>query len=143
MLTYWNPSVIYSRLTRSFLTALAETAGVAIKTAPRRTGELSRSIVPVPMGPFSGGILARAKHAASQEFGSRPHVIAPRPGGYLASTAPQRASTSGLRTQRAEFGPLSGPVNHPGTRPTYFMHKAAMAFPELFVAAARKAFLSL
>lgn len=87
--------------------------------APVRTGWLRSNIQPAPIrftGPFKveGGVeidLAAVPYAKFVRDGTRPHVIRARPGGYL------RFYSRG-RTIFAKQ------VNHPGTKPNFFMERA-------------------
>lgn len=66
-------------------------------------------------GKVSGEVRFTAPHAEIVHNGSRPHEI-PRGGGRT------------ILANRVEgFGPVTGPVNHPGTRPNPFLRDALNA----------------
>ncbi len=123
---YFNPAAVYGPLTTAFPLAVAQAAGVAKTSAPVRTGELRRSIGHKAIG-YHGYVYSFARHAASQEYGASAHVIAV-------------SRKKALANRKMSFGPVRGPVNHPGNPGTHFMLKAAQAFRPLFIATAGKLF---
>jgi hypothetical protein len=120
------------------------------REAPRRTGNLARSIAPAEITGTSAQIRVSAGYAAFVEFGTRPHVIRPKTKKVLAwsATAGGRRLTGSLtKAARAgsmglggkggikmvgPVGPSSGPVifarevHHPGTAPNPFMARGGM-----------------
>lgn len=94
--------------------------------APKRTGNLKRSIVPGPIGRTSAQIVARTAYAAFMEYGTRAHIIRPRLKKILAwSSNPGAVRLSGtMRTgQRPDI--FARFVQHPGTAPRPFMMPGA------------------
>ena len=79
-----------------------------------RTGELRRSITRGQRSTWSHWLRADAKHAAYVEYGTKPHKIEAR-----RARALRFVQHGELRFRRS--------VNHPGTKPTHFMDKAADA----------------
>lgn len=127
-ITSWNPEIIYARITSAYAEAAALTTGVAKTSAPHDTGELARSIRYTPVSPLSGNIGSTAKHAGPQNKGAGAHQIAP-------------IRKKALYNKRRGFGPVRGPVQHPGNPATGYLDKAQAAFPALFITALRKRFL--
>ncbi len=123
---YFNPLAVYGPLTAAFPLAVAQTSGVAKTSAPVRTGELRRSIGHKTFG-YRGYVYSFARHAAAQEYGASPHKI---------SVSRKKA----LANSKVGFGPVAGPVNHPGNPGTHFMLKAAQAFRPIFIQIAGKLF---
>ncbi len=123
---YFNPLAVYGPLGVAFPLAVAQAAGVAKTSAPVRTGELRRSIGHKVVG-YHGYVYSGVRHAASQEFGAAPHKIAV-------------SRKKALANPKMGFGPVAGPVNHPGNPGNHFMLKAAQAFRPIFIATAGKLF---
>ncbi len=89
---------------------------------PRKTGYLARSIGPGALTSTFAIVHASAGYAAYVEFGTRPHVIRPRKGRFLAWPA----NASGRRLSgraRTNAGPMvfARKVNHPGTKAQPFL----------------------
>lgn len=80
-------------------------AVLAAALAPKRSGALAASVRST-----GHGFTASAPYAAAQEEGAWPHPI---------------GSTGQVLANEAEdFGPVHGPVMHPGNPPTHFMRQA-------------------
>jgi len=106
--------------------------------APRKTGNLSRSISSEVQGSSSVRLYARANYAADVEGGTRPHDIVPRNASVLAwpaSAAGRRLSgtaRSGMFKSKKSAAKLGGwafamRVHHPGTKPQPFLRPGAQA----------------
>jgi hypothetical protein len=107
---------------RTMRVAVKESAVLVQREARRshqfegRSGRLERAVETAMTGGASAVVFlneAVAKHAAPIHDGSRPHVIVPRNRRMLRWATPG----GGFR--------FSGMVNHPGTRPDPFLHRAA------------------
>jgi hypothetical protein len=81
-------------------------AAVASALAPKRSGELAASV-----RPNGAGFEATAPYAAAQEEGAGPHLIG-------------TGFDSVLVNEAEGFGPVLGPVEHPGNPATHFMRDA-------------------
>lgn len=79
---------------------------MASSLAPRRTGELSESLVTIRLGRARYSVVSKALHAPFVEFGTRPHYIG----------SPVLIPGVGWRYV----------VMHPGTRPRPFLRSAVM-----------------
>lgn len=90
--------------------------------APKRSGNLKRSIHPGSLTPTSARVEASANYAGYMEFGTRPHDIRPLVKKALAWGGARRLSGQ-LRTgaMATNFAKL---VHHPGTAPRPFMAPA-------------------
>jgi len=97
----------------------------ARNAAPSATGTLRRSIVFAPTGVLSGYIGSPLKYAAAQNEGAGAHTIAPK-------------RKKALYNAREGWGPVAGPVEHPGNPATNFLDKAALTFKGFFGAALQK-----
>ncbi len=126
-LVAWNPQVIFSKLAAANKQAVAMCAAEARKTAPHSSGALARSILP-GYTTYGGNIHTYLKYAASQEYGSRSHSIA-------------AVRKQALYHAKPGFGPVAGPVEHPGTGAKGFMHAAAYRYREFVLVAGRRLFL--
>ena len=93
---------------------------------PRRTGNLSRSIVTEQTSETSGRLIARADYAADVEFGTKPHDIAPRAKLALRFALGAGARLTGSARSGADviFARL---VHHPGTKPHPYLIRGAQA----------------
>lgn len=125
-LVFWNPQVVLRPVTAAFRPSLARAAEAARAQAPRRTGNLRRSIRAINTGPLSGAIFVPVKYAAAVERGSRAHVIRPR-------SLKEALAGRGLRHPVRR-------VNHPGTRPHPFVRPGAAAWPVFYVMESRRRF---
>jgi len=81
-----------SRLMQMILTKASAEAKLR---APRRTGNLRRTIGFTQLSATSGRVFARASYAAAVEKGSRPHIIVPRRASVLAFTLGPGARLTG------------------------------------------------
>jgi hypothetical protein len=92
--------------------------------APRRTGNLRRSIGSALEGDTKGKLFARADYAADVEFGTRAHDITPN-----AKRALRFATGSGARltgSPRVGAGVVFAMrVHHPGTKPHPYLAQGA------------------
>lgn len=77
-----------------------------------RNEQLTQSIGWSPTGPASAAVYANAQHARYVEFGTRPHVIKPKPGRKALAIPVGGGAGFILRRQ----------VNHPGSRPYPFLY---------------------
>lgn len=80
--------------------------------APKRTVRLASAIYAYRhgTGKTAGWKVTGVPYAASQEEGARPHAIG--------------ADGQVLANEADNFGPVQGPVQHPGNPATHFMEKA-------------------
>jgi len=92
-------------------------AAISVANAPFKTGRLRSSIEGFMTGPLQGEVVATAPYALPQETGAVPHWIG-EPGQDLSN--PEEG-----------FGPVKGPVFHPGNPATNYMHKAFRVTREL------------
>lgn len=112
--------------------ALGQSVALALRNARAtqafkdHTGTLRRSIVRGERGAFSQFIAAKAKYAAYVEHGTPPHRIEPRKAKVL-----RFVTAGGIRFSRG--------VNHPGTKPTNFLERAAHAAADPFVSMLERA----
>jgi hypothetical protein len=118
---YWNDSWLRAAAAEAYRISVAEAAGVAKSRAPW-------AHVAASISPTTDGIRVSSPDAALAEGGAKPHTIDPAGGG------PARV----LKFKTGGFA--SGPVSHPGFQGTPFMREAALAWPELFVSAAKVTF---
>lgn len=81
-------------------------AALAAALAPKRSGFLASTIHST-----GAGFAAGAGYAAAQEKGAGPHIIAP-------------VRKQALYNADDDFGPVGGPVLHPGNPATRFMRQA-------------------
>jgi hypothetical protein len=104
------PVPVYEGTDRLFLTVLGPEISVsAIAYAPKKTGELARSIE-FHLAGHSLIVAAHAPYAAYVELGTKPHAIDAH-GPYS--------------LHNAETGQYFGPhVNHPGTKPEPYLRPA-------------------
>lgn len=104
-----------------------EAAELAAQYAPKRTGELARSIG-YQHGPMETRVYASAPYAAYVEFGTWSHsAIAPRSGTY--EIRPRNASALKFTGSDGRVV-FAKSVQHPGIRPQPFMGPAANAVTE-------------
>lgn len=107
--------------------------------APMRSGRLRQSIEGYMFGPLQGAVVAKAPYAKAQEFGARPHPIGEE-GQILAKGAqsfiPQKFAEGGPPTHA--FGPVRGPVNHPGNPGVHYMARAFTMMRQLAPAVFRR-----
>lgn len=80
-------------------------AALAAALAPKRSGFLASTIRST-----GAGFAASAGYAAAQEEGAAPHIIG--------------AAGQTLANETDGFGPVRGPVFHPGNSATHFMRDA-------------------
>lgn len=135
----WRPQVVLGPVAAAFPPSVAKAAGIARAKAPIRTGELRRSVRPQVTSLTSAAIVAKAKHAAAQEYGAQAHSIG-APGQVLASSAPTRTSgptIKGKRSTRQNFF-ARGPVAHPGNPAKAFVRLGAAAWKALYILELRK-----
>lgn len=94
------------------------TVAEAKRLVPRKTGNLGRRIILQSATRTEARVVASTPYAAAVEFGSRPHVIRPRRGRYLAFPAKGSAVTLSGRLRKGKGGKLvfARAVRHPGTR---------------------------
>lgn len=113
--------------TRMMLGTVATLAVSEAKSlVPRRTGNLGRTIRVGRVTEDSAEVLAGGKneigYAAAVEFGTRPHVIRPRPGRVGRNGRPAALGWGGARTLGGRLRKGSKPtrfarfVRHPGSR---------------------------
>jgi hypothetical protein len=104
------PAYVYAATDRLFATTLGPEITVsAIAYAPKRTGDLARSIE-FHLAVHSLIVAAHAPYAAYVELGTRPHAINAKGPWSL---------------HNAETGQYFGRhVNHPGTRPEPYLRPA-------------------
>jgi HK97 gp10 family phage protein len=104
------------KLERAMVTSTTLVAEDARRTGPDRfknqTGNLRRSIFRRVDGPHRGVIGVGEKYGAYVEFGTRPHVITPKKGKFLAFKSKSGKVVYAKR------------INHPGSRPYPFMQPA-------------------
>lgn len=97
--------------------AAHEGAFLAAVFAPKRTLRLAGSIDPFTNG-LQGGWTVSTPYAMDQEEGAGPHEIG-RPGQILSGDG---------------FGPVKGPVMHPGNPAVHYMKRAyAIVAPKLII----------
>ena len=101
-----------SRLMQMILTKASAEAKLR---APRRTGNLRRTIGFTQLSATSGRVFARASYAAAVEKGSRPHIIVPRRASVLAFTLGPGARLTGSARVGANMI-FTMRVHHPGTK---------------------------
>lgn len=112
--------------------ALGQSVALALRNARStqsfkdHTGKLRSSIVRGERSSFTQFIAAKAPYAAYVEHGTTPHRIEPRKAKALRFVA-----AGGVRFSRG--------VNHPGTKPTNFMERAAHAAADPFVSMLERA----
>lgn len=88
-----------------------------------RTGRLKANWKRTPVsrnarGEYTGRIYNDLSYAAPVEYGSSPHIIMSK-------------SRNGLLANREDgFGPVHGPVHHPGFVGSHMAQKAALAFQQ-------------
>lgn len=101
-----------------------ETVARAKGKAPKRTGNLARSIHAGPLTKQSAQVEASAGYAAYVELGTKPHIIRPKYAKVLAWGGARRLSGS-LRSgsKATNFAMI---VHHPGTKPQPFLLPAAI-----------------
>jgi hypothetical protein len=126
-ITRWNPEIIYAQIAGAYKQAAAVGLAAAKVEAPSASGELRRSIVYIPTSPLSGVLTSPVKHAGPQNTGAGAHTIAP-------------VRKKALYNKRLAFGPVKGPVNHPGNPAKNFLSKGQDAFVVAFIAALRRMF---
>lgn len=120
---WWNPAPLTARLVGAARPAFIQTGLVAKKLAPRDTGLLAAKVRGIQVAPTVGAITATGvDYLAVVIGGAKPHKIDP-PGNQALNTP---------------YGPRAS-VQHPGMEGNPFMRKAAQAFPDLYVANARRA----
>lgn len=89
--------------------AVARVQESAVKLSPVDSGELRRKIIP----DFQNKeIRSEAKHSASVEYGTKPHVI-------------RATNAKALSFKVGGKQVFAKKVNHPGTRPNPFMRSSA------------------
>ena len=100
----------------------------AKKLAPRKTGNLGRTIRPGFLTSHDALVNASAAYAAYVELGTKPHVIRPRKGSALRFPGSGVGTTLGGRVRTGEVRRLgvgayvfATVVNHPGTKPKPFL----------------------
>lgn len=98
--------VIGAAATASVKEAIGEGVRIAVELAPKRKGDLARSIAPFMNGPSQGGWIAGSGHAMPQEHGARAHKI-----GYEGQ----------ILANKEQGFYAKGPVKHPGNPATHFM----------------------
>lgn len=96
---------------------------VSTRTFKDRTGKLRGSIKAKLGSGYTSFVEATAKYAGFVEYGTKPHTIAARNGGFLAF---QVAGSTVFRRS----------VKHPGTRATNFMRDARSAEIPAFITTA-------
>ncbi len=119
-LVYWNPEVVYAPILEAHAVATAEAAAAAQRLAP---GHITVRAAPTSLE--TAELKADGPGAVFQEFGAGPHEIAPARARVLAGP---------------HFGPVGGPVGHPGNPALHYTRKGAETYPEAFVSAARARF---
>lgn len=87
--------------------------------APKRTGALAASVQGVALG-TSALVTASAPHAPMQEFGAGAHLI----------PSLLRGGATILANPDGTFGPVLGPVEHPGNPATRFLTRSMQATGE-------------
>jgi hypothetical protein len=87
-----------------------EGARLSMEFAPKRSGFLASTISPFIFGLNHVGWAVRAPYGLAQDLGARPHVIG--------------AAGQLLANKEDGFGPVRGPVWHPGNPATRFMERA-------------------
>jgi len=98
----------------------------AKRAVPRKTGRLGRSIGPGGLTNDHAIVRASANYAAYVELGTRPHVIKPRNGKFLAFPAKGTATRLGGAPTRDAVRKggayvFARVVHHPGTKPQPFL----------------------
>lgn len=111
-------------------------AGFAAANSPFKTGELRRSIRGFMTGPREGVVVATAPHALPQETGASPHLIG-ESGQVLFRGARSHPGARHTKNRtEGQFGPVKGPVLHPGNPATRYLRKgfnaARMIAPAIF-----------
>ena len=99
------------------------TTQLAKLKAPKRTGNLKRTIRPGWLRGTSATVEATAHYAGMVEGGTRPHIIVPRTARALAWGGDRRLSGS-LR-KGASPTRFARRVRHPGTKAQPFLHPSA------------------
>ena len=115
---------------RGLLTKVATAAIAEQKSrAPKKTGNLRRSIHLGPVSETSARTIASANYAAYVEYGTAPHEITPNAKKALRwSTGKLRLSGNPTKAaQRAGAYAFAKVVHHPGTSPHPFMLEGAKA----------------
>ena len=132
----WNPACVHGPAAVAYREAMRQVVTIAKTTVPRRSGDLSRSVRVTYAGPWSAILIAggtiQVDYARAQEYGAGPHDI-PR-GGVRKKLGSGGSTSAGIRgrTGRPDFGPVWGPVHHPGNPATGAITRAAAAFIPLF-----------
>ena len=102
-----------------------DTVREAKDRVPRKTGNLSRSIVAGRITPNFATVEAGANYAAYVELGTRPHIIRPKNASVLAWGGERRLSgrlrTGSSATSFAKY------VHHPGTKAQPYLVPGAQA----------------
>lgn len=89
----------------------------------KRSRFLQRNIVPGELTKDHATVEARTPYAASEELGSKPHIIRPRKAKVLAWGGVRRLSGTLAKGSKPDhFAKL---VHHPGTRPHPYLMPAA------------------
>ncbi len=94
--------------------------------APKKTGNLKRSIRPGILTRTQATVVAATNYAGYVEYGTRAHVIRPKTKRVLAWNSDRSAyRLSGSLRKGARPNVFRRYVNHPGTRPRPFLQPAA------------------
>jgi hypothetical protein len=101
--------------------------GEAKRLAPRRTSNLSRSIVVGHVGSDTAQVKATANYAAYVELGTRAHEIRPRNAKALRFAPGRGARLTGTPRRGAKNIIFAKKVRHPGTKAHPFMAPAIKA----------------
>lgn len=88
--------------------------------APRKTGNLAKTIDLGDLTDHYAIVEARARYAAFVERGTRPHIIRPKKKAWLAFPAPGSATLAG-RTKVGGRRIFAKVVHHPGTKPKPYL----------------------
>lgn len=91
------------------------------RLAPRRTGNLGRTIRVGAVSPRYAETVATANYAAYVEFGTRPHDIVPKNRKVLAWPADKGSATLAGKVRKGGRVRFAKRVHHPGTRARSFM----------------------
>lgn len=94
--------------------------------APRRTGNLGRSIRLGRVSATEAETIAGANYAIYVHEGTRPHEIRPRNKKALAFPANSGSATLGGRVRSGGKVRFAKRVRHPGTKPNPFMLRGAV-----------------
>lgn len=124
LLSKLDPKHMTRALDRGLDDIVVQLGAKVIHEAPKKTGNLRRSVHPGPRSHLERTIVIGANYAAAVNNGTRPHIIVPRNRKTLRFAADASGRRLSGRPRSGADVVFAREVHHPGTRANPFIKRA-------------------